>query len=482
MTKLGRTRAVSERPTVMVVDDAEAIRTYLKNLLPLHGYEVVLAEDGEKAIALLEGNAEPDVIILDVMMPRIDGLETLMRIKQTHATIPVIMLSVVGKASTIVDAINLGAADYINKPFEEEELEIAIQKVLETQSLKAERDGLRQLLHEAEERERTSFLWASEKMMRIHDTLEQVADADVTVLIHGESGAGKEVVARTLHELSNRREKRFVKVNCAALPEELLESELFGYERGAFTGAASRKLGKFEQADHGAMFLDEIGEMSAPLQAKLLQVLQDGEFSRLGGHDDVRVDVRVVAATNRDLEEMVARGTFREDLYYRLNVVNVRVPPLRERAEEIPVLTEYFLHQCAQKYHREATPISDALLQGFLAYSWPGNVRELENMVKRIVVLGNEEVIADEIFGTSGSPLAPKTKVATPAEIVDQAEAAGEDLSLRDIGRRAAREAEREALSRVLYQTNWNRKKAASILGVSYKTLLQKIKECGLSA
>jgi two-component system response regulator AtoC len=486
MTKLGANpRAAPQRRTVLVVDDAEVIRTYLKNLLPLKGYDVVLAEDGAKAMEMLEGGTTPDVIVLDVMMPGMDGIETLRRIKSVNPRIPVIMLSVVGKASTIVDAINLGAADYINKPFEEEELEIALQKVLETATLRAEREQLRELVREHEERERTTFLWASEKMTRIREILEQVADADVTVLINGDSGVGKEVVARTLHELSNRKNRRFVKVNCAALPEQLLESELFGYERGAFTGASSRKAGKFELAHQGSMFLDEIAEMSPPLQAKLLQVLQDGEFSRLGGHEDVRVDVRMIAATNRNLEEMVSKGGFREDLYYRLNVVNICVPPLRERVEEIPVLADYFLRQYSRKYRREVQSISDQLMRGFLAYAWPGNVRELENMVKRIVVLQSEDPISEEIFGATGSLSSlgsPKSSASSLERMVDQKiEEGGEQIALREIGRRAAREAEREALQRVLYQTNWNRKKAAKILEVSYKTLLQKIKECGLA-
>jgi two-component system response regulator AtoC len=389
------------------------------------------------------------------------------------------MLSVVGKAGTVVDAMNLGAADYINKPFEEEELEIALKKVLEVENLKGEREDLRERLRAHEVREHTSFLWASEKMTRIRDILEQVSDADVTILIHGESGVGKEVVARTTHEFSTRREQRFVKVNCAALPEELLESELFGYERGAFTGASSRKAGKFEVASGGTMFLDEIAEMSPKLQAKLLQVLQDGEFSRLGGDVDVHVDVRVLAATNRNLEEMVRQGTFREDLYYRLNVVNVCVPPLRERKEEIPVLVEHFLQMYSAKYGRQRNPISDRLMRGFLAYRWPGNVRELENMLKRIVVLQSEDAIADEIFGAPMPTAAPAPSVPLAVEsAVSEGESGPQ--SLRDIGRRAARDAEREALKRVLYQTNWNRKKAARILEVSYKTLLQKIKECGL--
>ncbi len=478
MSKIrGAPRSVPRRRQVLVVDDAEGIRTYLKNLLPMKGYEVLLAEDGAKALALLRDGAAPDVIVLDVMMPAMDGLATLRGIREIAASVPVIMLSVVGKASTIVEAMSLGAADYLNKPFEEEELEIALQRVLETQKLREEREELRERLRAVEERSQAEFLWASEKMGRIHEILAQVADADVTVLIHGESGVGKEVVARTLHELSDRRGAQFVKVNCAALPEELLESELFGYERGAFTGASGRKAGRFELANGGTIFLDEIAEMSPPLQAKLLQVLQDGEFSPLGGQRDVRVDVRVVAATNRNLEEMVGKGSFREDLFYRLNVVNVWVPPLRERREEIPVLVEHFLRLYSAKYGRELRPLSERLTKAFLGYAWPGNVRELENMVKRIVVLSSEDAIADEILGAR-RPTEPPAAAAERA--LRESEDAGAPLSLREVGRRAARDAEREALRRVLYQTNWNRKKAARVLEVSYKTLLQKIKECGL--
>jgi two-component system response regulator AtoC len=474
----GWTRSVPRRRQILAVDDAEGIRTYLKNLLSLKGYEVLLAEDGARALELLREGAEPEVIILDVMMPGMDGLETLRRIREIRPVVPVIMLSVVGKASTIVEAMNLGAADYLNKPFEEEELEIAIHRVLETESLKAEREELRERLREHEEHKAEGFLWASDKMTRIRDILAQVADADVTVLIHGESGVGKEVIARTVHEFSNRDAGPFVKVNCAALPEDLLESELFGYEKGAFTGALGRKAGKFEIADGGTIFLDEIAEMSPPLQAKLLQVLQDGEFSRLGGQADVRVDVRVVAATNRNLEEMVQLGTFREDLYYRLNVVNVWVPPLRERREEIPVLADHFCRRYARKYGREFKPVSARLMKGFMDYPWPGNVRELENMVKRIVVLQSEDTIADEIFSSPRPAESPD--VAVERIVAEVHEDLGQ-ISLREVGKRAAREAEREALRRVLYQTNWNRKKAAKILEVSYKTLLQKIKECGLA-
>jgi two-component system response regulator AtoC len=452
----------------LVVDDAEGIRSFLVNLLELKGYEVDSAEDGRRALGLLEGGAAPDVVILDVMMPGLDGIGTLARIREFDPEIPVIMLSVVGKASTIVEAMRLGAADYLNKPFEAEELEATLQKVLEQRALRSERDRL--------SGSEDAFVWASAPMRRVRDLLDQVADTDVTVLIQGESGSGKEVVARTLHVVSGRSDKPFIKVNCAALPEELLESELFGYEKGAFTGAHQRKQGKFEFAHKGTIFLDEIAEMSPGLQAKLLQVLQDGEFTRLGGNREIRVDVRVVCATNRKLERMVKEGAFREDLFFRLNVVNVALPPLRERREEIPRLVESFARRFALRYGKPVPELSDRLLNALERYSFPGNVRELENMIKRVIVLESEDLVIEEMLRyehgeRGGSRL---------RSLIEQIEATAGDIPLREVGRLAALEAERETIDRALHHTNWNRKQAARLLGVSYKTLLQKIRGCGL--
>jgi two-component system response regulator AtoC len=452
----------------LVVDDAEGIRSFLVNLLELKGYEVDSAEDGRRALGLLEGGAAPDVVILDVMMPGLDGIGTLARIREFDPEIPVIMLSVVGKASTIVEAMRLGAADYLNKPFEAEELEATLQKVLEQRALRSERDRL--------SGSEDAFVWASPPMRRVRDLLDQVADTDVTVLIQGESGSGKEVVARTLHVVSGRSDKPFIKVNCAALPEELLESELFGYEKGAFTGAHQRKQGKFEFAHKGTIFLDEIAEMSPGLQAKLLQVLQDGEFTRLGGNREIRVDVRVVCATNRKLERMVKEGAFREDLFFRLNVVNVALPPLRERREEIPRLVESFARRFALRYGKPVPELSDRLLNALERYSFPGNVRELENMIKRVIVLESEDLVIEEMLRyehgeRGGSRL---------RSLIEQIEATAGDIPLREVGRLAALEAERETIDRALHHTNWNRKQAARLLGVSYKTLLQKIRGCGL--
>jgi two-component system response regulator AtoC len=341
----------------------------------------------------------------------------------------------------------------------------------------------------------------SENMREVHELIRRVADTDVTVLIRGESGTGKELVARAIHAASPRRHRAFVKVNCAALPFELLESELFGFERGAFTGAIQHKPGKFEFAHQGTMFLDEISEMQPRLQSKLLQVLQDGQFARLGGRGDVRVDVRIVTATNRDLEAAVANGQFREDLYFRVNVVSITLPPLRQRRDEIPLLTDLFVKRYSEHYNKPHLTLSADTRRLFDEYEWPGNVRELENLIKRAVVLGSDDGLrrdlTDAIHGraghTSGIPLlTPRAepaplKAAIPAAAAAPAppapappSPAALSGSLKDIARQAAREAERELINRTLQQTRWNRREAAEILGISYKALLYKIKEAEL--
>jgi two-component system, NtrC family, response regulator AtoC len=338
------------------------------------------------------------------------------------------------------------------------------------------------------------LLGTSEQMKEVRELIDRVADTDVTVLIRGESGTGKELVARAVHAASPRKDRTFVKVNCAALPSELLESELFGFERGAFTGAIQHKPGKFEFANHGTMFLDEISEMGAPLQSKLLQVLQDGVFARLGGRQDVSVDVRVVAATNRDLELAVQEGQFREDLFFRLNVVCITLPPLRQRRDEIRPLTEYFLARYSEHYNKPSMQLANDTLRLFAEYEWPGNVRELENLIKRMVILGTDTSIrrevADAIAGrymkvgpipalqsgappAMAAPTAAQPAAAPPAPPVPCG-------SLKDIGRMAAREAERELIQRTLEDTRWNRREAAEILGISYKALLYKIKDADL--
>jgi two-component system response regulator AtoC len=434
--------------------------------------------------------------------------------------VPVIAMSGQGHANTVVQAMKLGAYDFVCKPFEDHEIEMLLASTMKQRQLSREVATLRE---QVKEQSRYTMLFGGgEHMAEVRDLIERVADTDVTVLIRGESGTGKEIVAHALHERSVRHDKPFVKVNCAALPTELLESELFGFEKGAFTGAIQQKPGKFEHANEGTIFLDEIGDMSVPLQAKLLQVLQDGEFSRLGGKNDVQVDVRVITATNRDLETAVASGEFREDLYFRLNVVTISMPPLRERREEVPLLAEHFLKKYAAQYNKPPVEISPELSRHFMEYNWPGNVRELENMIKRMVVLGSEMPILTELRQGVSSVAARAAAIAQPslvsqvaasanyptaamsagdlpaAAAASAAPAASEamipaatqcagaqtdgavSISLKDVARAAAREAERELILRMLNRTRWNRKEAAEILGLSYKALLYKIKENGL--
>jgi two-component system response regulator AtoC len=464
---------------VLVIDDDPGVRDYMEALVSRQGYQVFPAADGEEALGMLE-TAQPDLITLDVVLPGMDGLETLKQLKQRLPDVPVVMLSGHGQARNIVEAMRRGASDFLRKPFEVEELELAFQKALEKRALKQEVERLRGRARS--ETELMLLTGDDPKMREIREIIEQVADTDITVLVRGDSGVGKEVVARSLFQLSDRRTRPFVKVNCAALPSELLESELFGFEKGAFTGAQKRKLGKFEYANHGTIFLDEISEMHPSLQAKLLQVLQDGEFSRLGSETDVHVDTRIIAATNRNLEEAVKDGSFREDLYYRLNVVTIHVPPLRDRKDAIPLMVDQFLQKNNEQYKKDVKQLSPETMAIFMKYHWPGNVRELENMVRRMVVLGNELAVIEEIR-VSGKRYQGSQEMKDSPHL----EALGADFSseqgidLKAISRRAAQLAEKGVIEKVLEQTRWNRKEAATRLQISYKALLYKMKENGLS-
>ena len=459
-------------PRVLIVDDAEGMRAYLASLFESRGFDVDTCDDGGRALNLLESGANPDVVMLDVMMPGTNGLSTLTEIRRSWPELPVLMVSVVGKARTIVEAMQLGAADYLTKPFEESELDGALDRLgLHSAQRGARTDGRGTTAGPGQ------TVWVSRAMREIRAVIEQIGEADVTVLIQGESGVGKEIVAREVHAVSNRAKNAFVKVNCAALPTHLLESELFGYEKGAFTGAFGQKQGKFEQANGGTIFLDEIGEMCPSLQAKLLQVLQDSEFTRLGGNREVRVDARVVCATNRSLTQMVADGSFREDLFFRLNVVAIDIPPLRERREEIPFLIETFMDRYAALYERPNHGLSQPMIEAMNRYNFPGNVRELENMIKRVVVLENEESVLTDLRRPKSSRSDRRAEL--DAILSEMEETAGE-LPLREVGRRFALEIEREAIEHMLKMTGWNRKQAATRLGISYKTLLQKIRDCGV--
>jgi two-component system response regulator AtoC len=451
---------------------------------------MVTAED-----ALQRFHAEPPAaVILDVTLPgRMDGLEALAAFRKIDRDVPVIMLSGDGRTPTVVQAMKLGASDFVSKPFNDADLENSLKNALKHRQLSRHVASLREELQS--QGPYPMLFRHSERMAEVRDIIDRVADTDVTVLIHGESGTGKELVARALSASSLRRDKPFVKVNCAALPADLLESELFGFERGAFTGALQQKPGKFEFANHGTLFLDEIGDMSPALQAKLLRVLQDGGFSRLGGAHDLHVDVRIVAATNCDLERAVADGQFREDLFFRLNVVPIHLPPLRERREEIPLLTEHFLKKYSVQYNKPYAELSEETMALLVEHDWPGNVRELENVIKRIVVLGDDAAtcrdlsrsvamaadrLAAQAHVSRSSVVAMRERPDALHAVASQAPTDEGNYSLKDISRIAARKAERELISRMLQQTRWNRKETAGILGISYKALLYKIKENGL--
>jgi two-component system, NtrC family, response regulator AtoC len=449
--------------SILVVDDDQSVRSYLSDFLTSCGYTVECAESGDQAVTRLAGGYVPCVIVQDIVMPGINGIEVLESVKKINPSIPVIILSAAGQIKTVVDAMKMGAADFLVKPFEEQELELAIENVVEKQKLKEE---VKTLKRQLDSYDAGDILSTNPRVLKIKEIAKHVADTDVPVLMTGESGVGKEVLARYIHSHSSRHDKPFVKVNCAALPNELLESELFGYERGAFTGALNDKPGKFELADKGTLLLDEIGEMTPHLQAKLLHVLQDSEYTRLGAKRTIRVDARVLASTNINLEENVASGKFREDLYFRLNVIRIEIPPLRERREDIPVLSNYFLCRYRDRYKSSVEEITPSLMDSFLRYDWPGNVRQLENAVKRYLILPDMNVNLSELKDqTSSSATAPVA--AKPKE---------DNMSLKDVGSRAAEQAEKELVLRVLEETSWNRKQAARRLNICYKALLNKLK------
>ncbi len=448
---------------VLVAGTKPAVSHHLTELLGEWGYEPVAADSVDGALAEM-GQRRFLLSLLDL------GTQTndLLRRLKTQGGVPgtIILLADADAGDLAAEAAALGADDFLQKPFSSEDLENVIKSAL----TRPRRNWERTPDDEARARLRAEVgLWCSPKMSEVREIIEQAARVDVTVLVAGETGTGKDVVARAIHEESVRQSGPFVKVNCAAVPRELLESELFGHERGAFTGAHQLKIGKFESADRGTIFLDEIGDLHPALQGKLLHVLQDGQFSRVGGRSTVKVDVRVLAATNQDLEQAVAGGRFREDLYYRLNVIQIMVPPLRERPEEIPVLADYFMHRYSQLFRRETLQMPAETMQRLIRHRFPGNVRELENMIKRMIVLGD--------------PLLRRSPLPGPAPAADDngaRTAKTATTSLKDISRKAAQIAEKEAILQALEQTQWNRVRAAKLLDISYRALLYKIKDSGL--
>lgn len=457
---------MSNTAKILLVDDEPGMLKYIRTLLEVDDYKVETATTGEEAIQRVQKGMQPDLVLLDVLMPGIDGLETLEQLRGLKPGVKVVMLSCVNDTKKVVQAMRLGAHDYITKPFQKAELDAVIDQCL----------GVNKENHQGEVEELSEnefFVAASPAMRKLRSQAALVAPVDIPVLMLGESGTGKEVMARLIHKLSPRSHRTFLKVNCAAVPADLLESELFGYEAGAFTGANHAKPGKFEICNKGTILLDEIGEMPPLLQAKLLHVLQDQQFSRLGSRSVIKVDVRILAATNINIPEAIANKRLREDLYYRLNAFTLQVPPLRERKEEIPILLKHFMSHMSERYARQPLPLSSNLLQACLNYSWPGNLRELNNFVKRYLVLGDEQIAIQE--------LRPKTDgTGMPFDLAVGASA--EPLAgLKSVARSAKDEAEAEAIAKALDETNWNRKQAAVLLKISYKALLYKIKQYGIA-
>jgi DNA-binding NtrC family response regulator len=445
-----------------VVGSEPGVLAYLRDFLVREDLQVTLLTKEQALIKLQKGFA-PEVILLQVLGGY--ALETLTILREARPNIPVIAFSCMNDSHLAVQAMKRGASDYIQLPFDMNGLKASVRHCLTL----VEGDLEEEPTHETTLSDDTSFVCASPRMNEIRGQCAILARVDLPVLILGESGTGKEIIAQYLHKMSPRAHRTFLKVNCAAMPADLLESELFGYEQGAFTGAVRSKPGKFEICNMGTILLDEIGEMPPPLQSKLLQVLQDGTFSRLGGRTSIKVDVRVIAATNIDMNAAIAARTFREDLYYRLNGFSIHMPPLRDRKEEIPFMIRHFMRKLSAKYMRQPLTMSEQLLQACMEHDWPGNLRELENSVKRFLVLGDEKYILAELRNAHG-----KRATSSPASL----DPVG---GLKKLARSAMYEAETEAMGEVLDRNNWNRKRAASELKISYKALLYKIRQYGLA-
>lgn len=444
---------------ILVVDDEVNIRNALSTLLEKRGYDAKGIGTAEEAFRYLE-ETPADLVITDVRMPGMDGIEFLRRLKDKWPSTEVVIMTAFGSIDAAVEAMRLGAYDYLTKPVDRERFPMVVEKALERHALVSENKQLRDRL---ETRFRfDQLVGKSESMRRIYGLVEMVADSDVTVLLTGESGTGKEVVARTIHHKSPRADHPFVTVNCGALPDDLFESELFGYEKGAFTGAVATKVGRFELAHRGTLLLDEIGELSLKSQVDFLRVLETKEFRRLGGTKVVRVDARVIAATNRNLEEAVKRGEFREDLFYRLNVVPIKLPPLRERAEDIPLLIETFLPEFCAQYNRVPKAIAPEAMRLLRLYSWPGNIRQLRNLLERLVITVRESTIG-------------------PEHLPEEIQVSREDVRTMVVTLGTSlEEVEKEVIRRTLAEVTNHREKAAKLLGISLRALQYKIKEYGI--
>jgi two-component system response regulator HydG len=450
---------MSTRNTILVVDDDTAHRTMLRTLVGGWGYEISEADDGGSAIGMVRQQPY-DLVLMDVRMLKVSGLEALAAIKSINPAIPVVIMTAYSSVETAVAALTQGAHDYLTKPLDFDKLRITLERAMEHSRLKAENRLLRERL--GLQFDRRHIIGQSTAMVRLFDSVAQVAPSEATVLIAGESGTGKELIAGAIHFNSSRREGPFVRLNCAAITETLLESELFGHEKGAFTGADRRREGRFFQADGGSLLLDEVSEMPLPMQVKLLRVLQEREFTRVGGDTVIRVDVRVIAATNKDLPELVSGGRFREDLYYRLNVVGLTLPALRERAEDIPLLALHFLEAFALKNRKEVKGFTPQAMDRLIRYAWPGNVRELMNAVERAVVMTRGDFLTEEDVA-----LIPTTAMPEP----ENPPAAGA---------RPLEAVEKATILTTLKAADGNKSEAARRLGITRRTLHKKLKAYGV--
>ncbi len=462
-----------EKKQVLIVDDEPNLRKILAAQLSRDGYDVMTAEDGEQGLAALREH-HIDLVVTDLKMPKVDGMALLREALRLDPDLPVVMITAHGTVDTAVEALKLGAFDYLTKPFDKDEVRQIVGKALRTRQLAGEEVSGRQVAPGA----RFGIIGSSAGIAELYAVLERVSDTPTTVLLTGESGTGKELVARALHAHSSRSERPFIKVNCAAIPKELIESELFGYERGAFTGAVASKPGRFELANGGTLFLDEIGEIPVEMQVKLLRALQESEFERVGGIKTIRVDVRLVAATNRDLKKLLASGNFREDLFYRLNVVPIRLPPLRERVGDIPALVEHFLAKFNERLKKHVAGVEADALEALAAYSWPGNIRELENVIERAVLFCDgqrlrTDDLSPEIRGPLASPALPLTEADVHAAFASEG-------GLKEHVKVATSRLERELVGHALLQTGGNVTHAARLLKISRKGLQLKMKELGL--
>ncbi len=450
-------------PTLLVVDDEPQILQVVSGILLDEGFEVLTAPDGETALKLV-ADASPDLVLLDIALPGMDGLEVLTELKRLYATLPVIIISAYGSVENAVKATRLGAYDFIEKPPHADNILLTVRNALEMARLFEENRRLRQQAAPSRE-----IIGKSEDIRRLREQLRVVAPTNASVLITGENGTGKELVARALHFLSRRSHRPFVEVNCAAIPEDLIESELFGHEKGAFTGATSRRQGKFDQAHEGTLFLDEIGDISLKTQTKILRILEEQRFERVGGGRPIQVEVRIVAATNKNLEEEIRKGTFREDLYHRINVIPLAVPPLREHREDIPLLTAHFLKELARENDSPPKTFTPGALEALTGMPWPGNVRELKNFVWRLAILTPSQTI--DLTDLPGSPAAIE---APPGDL--------EALLLMPTFREARARFEKEFLRRKLAQCQGNVSLAAEKIGLERSHLYRKLKAYGLEA